>query len=292
MATTPPPDATAPRQLMAVSRGAGATRLALRALPVPAAAKLAEWLFCLTRRPRPRPEEAAFLRRAARFTVPALGERITGYRWGPDGAPVVLLTHGWWSHAGRFAPLAEELLRRDLAVVAFDAPGHGRSTGWRASMPEFAWTLRAVAESVGTLHAAVGHSLGGAATIHAISRGLRVGRAVTLAAPANLHAWAEQFRGLFDLTDPVYERMRVNLERRLSLTWDDLHVPTSAARLRVPGLVIHDTDDGDVSLSEGHELVAAWSGAQFHATSGLGHRAVLRDPEVVRMVGEFVRSGD
>ncbi len=277
---------------MAVQRGARATRLAIRALhaiSTPAAAKAAEALFCMTQRPKPRPEEAAFLARAERFTMPVLGERIAGYRWGPPGAPVVLLTHGWWSHAGRFAPLANELLRREMAVVAFDAPGHGRSTGWRASMPEFAWTLRATAQRVERLHAMVGHSLGGAATIYAISRGLRVDRAVTIAAPADLAGWGEKFRELFGLPTPVYERMRVNLERRLALTWDDLHVPTAAARLTVPGLVIHDSNDMDVAIAEASAIVARWPAATLHTTAGLGHRQVLRDPDVIARVAEFVK---
>ncbi len=282
----------APRRLLAAERGLGAARLALRALggiSTPAAAKLAEALFCKTVRAAPRPEEAAFLGRARRFTVPALGQRIAGYRWGADTAPTVLLTHGWWSHAGRFAPLAEELLRRDMAVVAFDAPGHGRSTGWRASMPEFAWTLRAVADSVGPLSATVGHSLGGAATIFALSRGLETGRVVTLAAPADLVVWADRFRAMVDLPEPVYVRMRRNLEHRLSLSWDEIDIPAAAATLTMPGLVIHDLDDGDVAIAEGREIAARWPTATFHGTTGLGHRQLLRDPAVITAVAEFLQ---
>jgi hypothetical protein len=31
-----------------------------------------------------------------------------------------------------------------------------------------------------------------------------------------------------------------------------------------------------------------WPGATLHETSGLGHRKILRDPDVIRRVGEFV----
>lgn len=270
------------------ARGAGRLVRALAAVSTPAAAKLAEAIFCKALRPPPRADEATFLARARPFSVPALGVAIAGYRWGPVGAPRVLMVHGWWSHAGRFAAMADDLIGRGFEVVAFDAPGHGRSGGWRASMPEFAWTLRAVAETVGPLHATVGHSLGGAASIFALSRGLSAARAVVLSAPADVPHWADRFRDALGLPPAVDQRMRHNLERRLGITFDDLRIGDVAGRVHQPGLVIHDEDDADVPVAEGREIADRWPGAAFHGTSGLGHRKVLRDDAVIRRVGEFV----
>jgi pimeloyl-ACP methyl ester carboxylesterase len=270
------------------ARGAGRLVRAIAAVSVPAAAKVAEAMFCKSLRPAARPDETAFLARAVRFTVPAVGVTITGYRWGDAGAPRVMLVHGWWSHAGRFVAMADDLLRRGFEVVSFDAPGHGRSGGWRASMPEFAWTLRVVAEAVGPLHATVGHSLGGAASIFAISRGLGVSRAVTLAAPADVPHWADRFRDALDLAPEVDHQMRRNLETRLGLQFEELKIAEVAGTLSVPGLVIHDHDDTDVPVDEGRQIAEAWSAATFHGTAGLGHRRVLRDGDVIRRVGEFL----
>lgn len=287
--STPAPSASHPLS-DSDHRARGASRLlrAVGAVSVPAAAKLAEAMFCKTARPPARPDEAAFLARARPFRVTALGLRIAGYRWGPSGAPRVLLAHGWWSHAGRFVALADDLLARGFELIAYDAPGHGRSAGWRASMPEFAWTMRVVADAVGPLHATVGHSLGGAASIFALSRGLRASRAVTLAAPADVPHWADRFRDALDLSPEVDQRMRRNLEARIGVRFDDLLLGEVVGGLGMPGLVIHDADDPDVPQQEGHELAGRWPGAVFHGTSGLGHRRVLRDPDVVRRVGEFL----
>lgn len=250
-------------------------------------ARMAEALFCRTIRQTPRPDEAAFLERAAPFTVTAVGQTIRGYRWGSDG-PLVVLAHGWWSHAGRFATMGEALLARGMRLVAFDAPGHGRSTGWRASMPEFAATLEAVLAHTGPARAVVGHSLGGAALVYALTRGLPAERAVTIAAPTDLQAWFDHFRDLVALDDRVFARMRANLERRLRYSWDDLRLPRFAHTLAHPALIVHDRDDPDVPFADGEALAAAWSNAQFLATSGLGHRAVLRDEAVIRRVVEAV----
>ena len=251
-----------------------------------AGARLAEALFVKTARARVRPDEADFLGRAERFTVRSHGQTIAAYRWGTG--PAVLCTHGWWSHAGRFAVLGDALLAAGHSVLAFDAPGHGRSTGWRATMPEFARALEAVAVDAGGVDAVLGHSLGGSATIFALSRGLAARRAVVLAVPTDLQSWADRFQEVFRLPRPVYEQMQENMIHRLDVTWDDLDIPRLAAGLTIPGLVVHCDDDPDVAIAEGETLTAGWPEAILHRTTGLGHRAILRDPGVVRRVVEFI----
>ncbi len=254
-----------------------------------ATARVAEAVFVRTARPAPRPEEAGFLARASRFTVIAAGQTIAGYRWGDPALPPVLFAHGWWSHAGRFAPLATALLDAGFRAVAFDAPGHGRSTGWRATMPEFAAAIRAVGDLEGELHGVIGHSLGGSAAIYAKAHGLAASRIATIAAPAQLLAWAHRYRDMFTIPPATFDRMQRNMERRLQLSWKDLDITTHAATLAVPGLVVHDADDPDVSWDDARAIVADWAGADLVTTEGLGHRAVLRDPDVIARVVGFMK---
>lgn len=295
MADAPPPNPNlAPgHPLQRADRRIMTTRATLRALgrvAPGATARIAEALFVKTSRPAQRPDEAAWLATAEPFRVRAAGQSIAGYAWGQEG-PLVVVAHGWWSHAGRFAPLAKALLEAGMRVVAYDAPGHGRSTGWRATMPEFAATLRAVADHHGPLHAVVGHSLGGAASIFALARGLAASRAVIIAAPADITSWAERFRETFALSDRIYARMQRNMERRLQLTWHDLDIPVLARQLAQPALIIHDEQDPDVPYAEGKLLAAAWPGSILHTTERLGHRAILRDAAVIERVVDFLRSG-
>jgi pimeloyl-ACP methyl ester carboxylesterase len=49
--------------------------------------------------------------------------------------------------------------------------------------------------------------------------------------------------------------------------------------------------DPDVPYDHGVEIARAWPGAELVTTSGLGHRAILRDPEVVRRAVDFFRVG-
>ena len=274
-----------PRSLTPQDRRASAVRATFRTLgriAPGATARLAEAMLVRTQRPAPRHEEVAFLGSADRFTVRAAGETIAGYRWGDPGAPAVLFAHGWWSHAGRFTPLAQALLGSGFRGVAYDAPGHGRSSGWRASMPEFAATLRAIADHEGAMHAVVGHSLGGAAAVFAMARGLVVERAVTIAAPSDINAWAYRFRDTFAIPPAAFRRMQANLERRLRVTWAELDTAALARALDAPGLVIHDVHDPDVPWTDGQAIAAGWRSAELVTTEGLGHRAILRDDAVIR----------
>jgi pimeloyl-ACP methyl ester carboxylesterase len=75
------------------------------------------------------------------------------------------------------------------------------------------------------------------------------------------------------------------------IVWDDLHIPTVVRELPAAALVIHDGDDPDVPFAHREEIVDAWAGSRLESTSGLGHRALLRDPAVIGRTVEFLRGG-
>ena len=107
------------------------------------------------------------------------GGALAAFEWG-EGQPV-LLVHGWeGSHAdmdGFVAPLVASGFR----AVAMDLPGHGVSTGTLAPIPLMAKAVRAVADAIGGTHGLIAHSIGCAALMTALARGLEAGRVVLLA---------------------------------------------------------------------------------------------------------------
>lgn len=237
-----------------------------------------------------RPQEEAYLETGERFTVRGNGIELACWSWG--AGPVVMLTHGWGSRAGRWSSLVPLLLEAGLSAVAFDAPAHGRSSGNTASMPEFARALLAVREHLGGApRAAVGHSLGGAATALALSMGLDAGRVVLIAAPSNAREFTDRFAETLGLPLSVRSMMERNLETRLQFTFAGLHIPTLAAELDTPALLVHDTDDRDVPFAGAEAVAAAWPGARLMATTGLGHRKVLHDPAVLQATRDFILAG-
>jgi pimeloyl-ACP methyl ester carboxylesterase len=253
------------------------------------AARWAETIFCTPPRHEPRGAEEAFIATGKGFVVSWEGERLAAWEWG--AGPTVVLVHGWGSRAGRLAALAGALVAAGFRVVLYDAPAHGVSTGRFASLPEFARALRAVADVVAPVYGLAGHSLGGAAISLALHGGLAAERAVLIAPPSDVVVFSQAFADFVGLPPRAHATMRRNLESRLRMRWDDIHIPTLARELRARALVIHDREDTDVPFAHAEEIVGSWPEARLVATTGLGHRAILRDPAVVRATVEFLREG-
>jgi acylglycerol lipase len=97
------------------------------------------------------------------------GERIFIRTASPVTAPraTVIFTHGLGEHSNRYGHVAAELVARGCRVVAWDLPGHGRSSGPRGDIQDYGHLLEDL-EAVRSRYAADGgplffyaHSLGG-----------------------------------------------------------------------------------------------------------------------------------
>ncbi|OLF50863.1 alpha/beta hydrolase [Pseudomonas chlororaphis] len=72
-----------------------------------------------------------------RFTVG--GYEVVGQVWWPEQPVATLfLLHGFYDHMGLYRHVIEWALRRQWVVIACDLPGHGLSSGERASIDDFA----------------------------------------------------------------------------------------------------------------------------------------------------------
>ncbi len=87
------------------------------------------------------------------------GKRVAVSRW-ESGERPVLLVHGWRSRASHFGAVIRALESADRTVIAFDAPGHGASTGRRTSVLEYAEIIRLLSAQVGGFEIIVAHSFG------------------------------------------------------------------------------------------------------------------------------------
>jgi pimeloyl-ACP methyl ester carboxylesterase len=101
------------------------------------------------------------------------------------------------------------------------------------------------------------------------------------------HAFAEHLR----IPKRAHTVMRQNLETRLQIRWEELHIPGFAPSMTAPALIVHDREDSDVPFAHGEEIARAWPKSELLATTGLGHRAVLWNPEVIRRTVEFLKVG-
>ena len=258
------------------------------------AAKVAGRLWFRIPRTRAGETARAFLATGARFTVDVNGHGVTAWRWGTGRT--VLLMHGWGGHAGQFQSIVQELGRRGIASVAFDAPSHGESApgmlGPRYStLFEFADALRAVSAHTQSLLGAVAHSGGCAAVAWAMAREpqLSIPRVAFVAPFARPLKYMELFRQTLGLTHAALERFQRITEAQFQFRWSDLEVPEMTQHFTPPPtLVVHDREDRETMWQDGADIAAAWPGATLLSTTGLGHNRILRDPAVVGAIADHL----
>jgi pimeloyl-ACP methyl ester carboxylesterase len=249
-----------------------------------AAAVLAERLFFTPPPPRgdgPPPE-------AERLDVSIDGRPLAAWRWGLG--PAVVLVHGWGGWGGQLASFAPVLVAEGFSVVSFDAPAHGGSPGRQSSIPDFARTLRAVAEAAGPVRGVIAHSLGAAATALAVRDGFDVERVVFVAPPSDPASWMRRFAQRLGLRERVLDRVGERATRRFGFHWKELYVPALARALRGRLLVVHDRDDREVPWWQGRAVADA-AAAPLVTTAGLGHQRLLSDEGVAAITAAYLGGG-
>lgn len=224
---------------------------------------------------------------AEELTVVSGRRRLAAYSWGTG--PAVLLVHGWAGRATQFRSMVPPLTEAGFRAVAIDLPAHGRSPGRMSNGFEFAEAIEALSEHVGGADAVIAHSLGALSTSIALARGLPVRRVVYLAPFVTLDFGYRSFAEQLGLSDAGANALRRAVERRFG---DDIWRRAAADQLiagvDLPALIVHDADDPEVPLEEGMRLADSWSSAELMVTSGLGHRRLLRDPEVLTRIAKFL----
>lgn len=248
--------------------------------------------------PPPRLDHDAdrWLARAVPLDCRVHGQPVRAWAWGKG--PTVLLMHGWGGNAAQMQVLTEALLQRGLRVVGFDAPAHGRSGpsrlgGRRVSMIELADALRIVAAAAGPLAGLVAHSGGCTAAGLALREGWAgPERAVFVAPFAEPSLAVAPFGRSIGASDAVTGRFSQRVQGRFGRSWTEFDM-TGLPRLRpLPeAMVVHDAGDREVPASHGRALAAAWPGARWLETAGLGHRRILRDPGVASAIAAYIAEG-
>jgi pimeloyl-ACP methyl ester carboxylesterase len=235
------------------------------------------------------------------FSVLSQGAAVLGHVWGeaPVGVPsppTIYLMHGWGGRGSQFGAMVEPLVEAGYRVVMFDAPSHGDSgfvarTGERRTHGiEFARALDAVFDEFGPAEAVIAHSLGTISTYLDLRFGwLGTKRLVFIAPMVEASSLFDQFQAALGFGPRTRKAMEA-----ATLDFTGLPVSEFDARLQatyleepLPTFVVHDRDDRQTPYADA-KAFASVVGAEFLGTEGLGHRKVLRDPDVIKRVVEFV----
>ncbi len=253
------------------------------------AARQAFRTFTKVRKGRLNAEQQAYLEEARKERLKAAGHEIQVYHW-PGKKERVLLVHGWESNTYRWRYLVQQLRQADFDIIAFDAPGHGASTGAHLHVLLYADCLDLVVDQYGP-KALVGHSVGGMTALYSYHRNRyqEVQKIVTLGSPAEFKDIMEHFQGLLDLRPGLMQAIHDYIAREYGVQVNDFSSPVFVRDTDLHGLLLHDRQDTITPFRASELVHAHWKKSRLIATEGLGHS--LQKDEVHRQVLEFLQQG-
>jgi len=236
-----------------------------------ATAKKAFDVFCTIRKGRVLPKQKDFLDAAKFESLEVAGHQIQTYYWKGKG-PSVLLMHGWESNAHRWRNLIARLKQNGFTIYAFDAPGHGNSTGKRLQVPLYAEVTRHILDKYTPDHA-VAHSVGGMTIhyVHFLNPNSSLEKIITIGSPSEFSQFMDHYQALLKFNNRVREAMNHRLKEWFGFYFHEFSSARFVRKNTKKGLLFHDEDDLQVPVEASKSVHENWQGSELRITQGLGH---------------------
>lgn len=244
-------------------------------------------IFCRPFRSPIKPNHLHFLHSADCFEFRHGNDRIQGYRWG-DGKKKILLLHGWQIHTYWWKPHVEALQQHGYTIYAFDAPGHGLSSGNFLSVPLYSEIVERMLQRIGGVYAIIGHSLGSFTALYTFHRlkNLPVAKIVALAPPAEATEFFQFYQHTLRLSSKALRATLAHFETQFRNGPEYFSAPVFVRSVNIPGLIIHDRGDRETPFENSIRINQAWDQSTLIVTKGLGHQ--LKAPIVFEHVESFL----
>lgn len=232
------------------------------------------------------PEEIELMNAATRYKLPYEGKQVQVYEWG-EGKPI-LLVHGWMSRGAQFRRFIKPFNTAGYKVVAFDATGHGNSEGVKSDMLDFVAVIEQLALKY-DFKAVIGHSIGGAASLHAILNKNFTNKLVMIGSPTVASKIVEEFMRRLNASTLVTDYFYAYVKAKFGKSFEEFSASYIIKDVRdVDLLLIHDEDDIEVTIDNAEILLEKYPSARLMRTKGLGHTRILKDDEVINACLVFV----
>ena len=224
--------------------------------------------------------------------------RLRGWlvRAGPGPRPTLLFAHGWHSHAGDMLLWAEPIVRAGFHAIIYDALGHGESdpvefTSIRHLRDDLravtVWAQRHPLAAPGLF--LFGHSMGGAVSILVAAEGAPVQGVIAAGAPTDAVEVAREYLESKGMPGALLLRLLLPFWRPIVAERAEALRPVRRIEdVAVPVLLLHGTEDRQVSAQHARELSLAHPRARLELFEGADHYSVPRDARYARVVREFV----
>ena len=215
-----------------------------------------------------------------------IGCGLSAISWG-ESERKILLVHGWESRATQMSGFVDSLLNLNYQVVALDGPGHGQSKEGKSNPYLFARAVKHITKKLGPFEGVVGHSIGGNAVATALSDGVTIPKVVLISTPASISTVLKGVCQYMSLPNTCSQLFFNFVEREVGVSADIMNTANNVSSRNPRGLLIHDTEDVEISFKESKLIAQNWPQAEVFSTSGYGHKRLLRNPDVWNKVSLF-----
>jgi pimeloyl-ACP methyl ester carboxylesterase len=223
--------------------------------------------------------------------IPELNKEVMVYTYGYSKRKV-LLVHGWSGRGTQLYKIADKLLENGFMTISFDAPAHGKSSGKTTMMTEFIATAKYLEAKYGPFEVAIGHSLGGMTVLNSIQRFLKVKKAIIIGSGDIITDIMIGFISKLELSLKLVDKMKYFFQKKFSEDIDNYSGSVAALHVKIPTLVIHDTEDKEVPVSCAYNIRKNLENGEILITNGLGHTRILKDNFVVERIINFIQKTD
>ena len=243
--------------------------------------------------------------------IPILPDEINVLEFLPEeSAPKrdfsVLCLHGWEGRGTNFYKFIIELNKRGFRVVCPDFPKHGLTGGVESGCNVFAFSLNCVLNYLDTPVYIIVHSLSNGAfcmNYYLSTKEIlnKIKGLVGIGVPDKFLDHIISFGKLCGMDDYTLNLFIQKNTERLGLDVHLFVVSEVLKNLDAPILIVHDENDKEIPLNWAENVsknikrkkykIGDKEFSCFYKTSGLGHRRILRDDNVVQTVCDFISDG-
>lgn len=219
--------------------------------------------------------------------IPELNQEVMVYSYGYSKRKV-LLVHGWSGRGTQLFKIADKLLENGFMTISYDAPAHGKSTGKKTMMNEFVKTALFLEKEFGPFEIAIGHSLGAMTVLNSVKQGLNIKKAIVIGSGDMISDIIKEFAAKLQLKPKMVDKIKHKFHKKFGEDIDNYSASIAAKAVKIPTLVLHDTEDADVPVSCSHHIRQNLEQGEILITNGLGHSRILKDSQVIKRIIEFI----
>lgn len=256
------------------------------------AAQIAFKIFCTPYTRRKNYTEPQIFGKAEKLSFQLSQFKIHGFKWMPkkSNGYKVLICHGFDSHSYRFEGYIKPLLHEGFGVLAFDAPGHGLSSGSQITLPVYRDVVLEIHKRFGPIDGIMAHSLGGLGAGLALEKmENHQHKRFVLIAPATeswraIHTFFKYIK-VSNAVKEEFEKLIAELGNYPS-SW--YSVSRIMQEITTSTLWVHDREDTITPFDDmKHLLEKNLTHIEFEITEGLGHSA-YRDEKITKRIVSFL----